>query len=152
MFDEIDIRILSELQRNGRVSNQDLADAAGVSASPCLRRVRQLEQDGVIQKYTALVNPQVLGLTLHAFVEIKLESQSRAAAQRVEGELRRFSEVLECYFMAGDWDYLLRVVVRDLDEFHDFLMDKLGRIPGVANVKSSIAVKQVKYTTELPLR
>lgn len=151
MIDEIDRHILAALQKNGRMTNQDLAETVGVSASPCLRRVRQLEQDGVIQQYTALVNPQFVGIGLQAFVEVRLDKQNRAAVDRFEAELLKYPEVLECYLMAGDWDYVLRVSVHDLDEFRDFHMDKLGRIPGVANVKSSVSMKQVKYTTELPL-
>lgn len=152
IMDEIDMGILAALQRDGRITNQDLAVAVGISPSPCLRRVRQLEQDGVIQRYTALVNPHILGLGLHAFVEVKLDRQNRSSVDRFEAELRKLPEVLECYLMAGDWDYVLRVMVRDLDAFRDFHMNKLGRMPGVANVKSSISMKQVKYTTELPLK
>jgi DNA-binding Lrp family transcriptional regulator len=151
MIDEIDLRILDVLQRDGRISNQDLADKVGLSPSPCLRRLRQLETSGTIQKYVALVSPAALGHGLQAFVEVRLDRQTRASVDRFEMEILKLPQVLECYLMAGDWDYVLRVVVRDLEEFRDFHMNFLSKIPGVGNVKSNISMKQVKYSTALPL-
>lgn len=152
MLDEIDVRILEVLQRDGRISNQDLADEVGLSPSPCLRRLRELEKRGVIQKYVALVNPAAVGHGLQAFVEVRLDRQTRAAVDKFEFEILKLPQVLECYLMAGDWDYVLRVVVHDLDALRDFHMNFLGKIAGVGNVKSNISMKQVKYSTALPLQ
>lgn len=152
MLDEIDLRILNVLQRDGRISNQDLADLVGLSPSPCLRRVKHLEKSGVVEKYVALVNPTAVERGLQAFVEVRLDRQTRAAVDRFEAEILKHPEVLECYLMAGDCDYLLRVVVHDLEEFRDFHMNSLAKIPGVGNVKSHISMKQVKYSTALPLK
>jgi DNA-binding Lrp family transcriptional regulator len=151
MIDEIDLRILAVLQRDGRISNQDLAEEVGLSPSPCLRRLRNLESNGTIQKYVALVSPGALGHGLQAFVEVRLDRQTRASVDRFEMEIMKLPQVLECYLMAGDWDYVLRVVVRDLKEFRDFHMNFLSKIPGVGNVKSNVSMKQVKYSTALPL-
>jgi len=147
-LDEIDLKILAALQKDARISNQLLAECVGLSPSPCLRRVRQLEEDGVIRRYVTLLDPRALGRGLHAFVEVRLDRQTRASVDRFEAEIVKFPEVLECHFMAGDADYLLRVVVKDLDEFRAFHMNKLVKVPGVANVKSSISMKQIKYTAE----
>ena len=151
MLDEIDLHILEVLQRNGRISNQDLADEVGLSPSPCLRRVRELESNGVVEKYVALVNPEAVGHGLQAFVEVRLDRQTRASVDKFEAEIVKLPQVLECYLMAGDWDYVLRVVVRDLGALRDFHMNFLGKIPGVGNVKSNISMKLVKYSTALPL-
>jgi len=151
MLDEIDLHILDVLQRDGRISNQDLANEVGLSPSPCLRRLRQLESSGVIQKYVALVSPTAVGQGLQAFVEVRLDRQTRASVDKFEAEILKLPQVLECYLMAGDWDYMLRVVVHDLEQFRDFHMNFLAKIPGVGNVKSNISMKQVKYSTALSL-
>ena len=151
MLDEIDLHILDVLQRDGRISNQDLADEVGLSPSPCLRRLRQLESSGVVQKYVALVSPTAVGQGLQAVVEVRLDRQTRGSVDKFEAESLKLPQVLECYLMAGDWDYVLRVVVHDLEEFHDFHMNFLAKIPGVGNVKSNISMKQVKYSTALSL-
>jgi Lrp/AsnC family leucine-responsive transcriptional regulator len=151
MLDNIDLHILRVLQRNGRISNQDLADKVGLTPSPCLRRVRELESSGIVQKYVALVNPGAVGQSLQAFVEVRLDHQTRASAAKFETEIVKLPQVLECYMIVGDWDYLLRIIVRDLDALRDFHMNRLGKIPGVTNVKSNISMKAVKYSTALPL-
>jgi Lrp/AsnC family leucine-responsive transcriptional regulator len=150
-LDEIDSHILDVLQRDGRISNQDLADQVGLSPSPCLRRVRLLESGGVIEKYVALVNPMAVGRGLQAIVEVRLDRQTSAAVARFEKQILKYPQVVECYLMAGDWDYMLRVVARDLDEFREFCVNSLAKIDGVGNVKSNISMKQVKYSTALPL-
>lgn len=150
-LDEIDLRILGVLQREGRISNQDLAERVGLSPSPCLRRMKLLESRGVIQRYVALVDPGAAGRSLQAIVEVRLDRQTSAAVDRFEKEILKYPQVLECYLMAGDWDYVLRVVFRDLDEFREFCIGALSKIPGVGNVKSNICMKSVKYTTELPM-
>jgi len=150
-MDEIDSHILAVLQTNGRISNQDLADEVGLSPSPCLRRVRLLESEGVIQKYVALVDPVAVGRGLQAIVEVRLDRQTSASVVRFEKQILKYPQVVECYLMAGDWDYVLRVVARDLDEFREFCVNSLAKIDGVGNVKSNICMKQVKYSTAVPL-
>ena len=150
-IDAIDKRILSILQTNGRISNQDLADRVGLSPSPCLRRVKALQAAGIVQRYVALVDPGAVGQGLQAVVEVRLDRQTSDSVARFEKEILKFPQVLECYLMAGDWDYVLRVVARDLDEFREFCVNRLARIAGVGNVKSNISMKQVKYSTALPL-
>jgi len=149
-LDKIDCHILDVLQRDGRISNQDLADQVGLSPSPCLRRVKLLESSGIIQKYVALVNPIAVGRGLQAIVEVRLDRQTSTSVDRFEKEILEYPQVLECYLMAGDWDYVLRVTARDLEDFREFCVNSLAKIAGVGNVKSNISMKQVKYSTALP--
>jgi Lrp/AsnC family leucine-responsive transcriptional regulator len=149
-LDAIDKRILSVLQTDGRISNQDLADQIGLSPSPCLRRVKDLESRGIVQRYVALVDPIAVGQGLQAVVEVRLDRQTGDSVARFEKEILKYPQVLECDLMAGDWDYVLRVVARDLDEFREFCVNRLARIAGVGNVKSNISMKRVKYSTALP--
>ncbi len=139
------------LQRNGRLSNQDVADKVGLSPSPCLRRTKAIENAGIIRGYTALLNPDAVGQPFQALVEVRLERQNRATSSRFEKHVLEHQQVLECDLIAGDWDYLLRVVAPNIDGFRDFCIEYLARIPGVTNVKSSICLKQIKYSTILPL-
>jgi DNA-binding Lrp family transcriptional regulator len=150
-LDEIDRRILDRLQGDARVSNVELARAVGLSASPCLRRVRELERAGVIRGHVSLLDPAALGLGVSVFIEVRLDRQVEADLEAFEREVLARPEVMECYLMTGDSDYLLRVVVPDVTAFERFLLEHLTRIPGVANLRSSFALKQVKYTTALPL-
>ena len=147
----VDAKILQRLQNNARISNVDLARAVGLSPSPCLRRVRALEDSGLIRSYATLLEPAALGLDVSVFVRVSLEKQVEKALERFEAAVMKRSEVMECYLMTGDSDYLLRVVVPDIASFERFLLDHLTRIPGVASIKSSFALKQVKYRTALPL-
>jgi Lrp/AsnC family leucine-responsive transcriptional regulator len=150
-LDDIDRRILAVLQANARTTNVELAAAVGLSPSPCLRRVRDLEARGVLRAYAALVDPAAVGLGVSVFVQVTLERQVEEGLGRFERAVLERPEVMECYLMTGDADYLLRVVVADLPAFERFLLEHLTRIPGVASIKSSFALKQVKYTTALPL-
>jgi DNA-binding Lrp family transcriptional regulator len=150
-FDEIDRRILMALQENARITNVELAESVGISPSPCWRRVRELEQKGVISSYVTLIDPASIGLPVSVFVQVTLERQVETALEEFEGVVADWPEVMECYLMTGDADYLLRVVVADLAAYHRFLVDHLTRVPGVASIKSSFALKQVKYRTALPL-
>jgi len=150
-LDAIDRRILARLQENGRVSNVELANDVGISSSPCWRRVRELEKRGVISGYVALVDAAAVGLPVSVFVQVTLERQIEAALETFEAAVKERPEVMECYLMTGDADYLLRVVVSDLPTYEAFLKDHLTRIPGIANIKSSFALNQVKYRTSLPL-
>jgi Lrp/AsnC family transcriptional regulator, leucine-responsive regulatory protein len=150
-LDEIDCRILTALQENARITNVELAELVGISPSPCWRRVRELEQKGVIASYVTLIDPGSIGLPVSVFVQVSLERQVETALEEFEGAVADWPEVMECYLMTGDADYLLRVVVADLAAYHRFLVDHLTRVPGVASIKSSFALKQVKYRTALPL-
>jgi len=151
-LDAIDRKILALLQENARLSNVELADAVGLSPSPCLRRVRELEHAGVIRRYVTLLDPARVGLPVSIFVNVTLERQVEQALERFEAAILKRPEVMECYLMTGDADYLLRVVTADLSAYERFLMDHLTRVPGVASIKSSFALKQVKYRTALPVR
>ena len=150
-LDAIDRRILGVLQADARISNAALAEAVGLSPSPCLRRVRALERGGVIRGYAALVEPGAVGLPISVFVQVTLERQVEQALETFERAIRARPEVMECYLMTGDADYLLRVVVSDLTAYERFLKEHLTRVPGVASIKSSFALNQVKYATALPL-
>ena len=150
-LDPIDRRILGELQRNGRISNVDLAEAVGLSPSPCLRRVRDLESVGVIDRYAAIIDQNAAGRSLSVFVQVTLERQIETALDAFESSVSERPEVMECYLMTGDSDYLLRVVVADVSAYEVFLKDHLTRIPGVSAIKSSFALNRVKYETALPL-
>ncbi len=150
-IDIFDRRILKELQRDGRISNVDLAKAVGLSPSPCLRRVRDLEKSGIIDRYGAILNQGAAGLPLSVFVQVTLERQVETALETFERIIAERPEVLEAYLMTGDSDYLLRIVVRDVSDYEIFLKDHLTRIPGVASIKSSFALNRVKYETALPI-
>jgi Lrp/AsnC family transcriptional regulator, leucine-responsive regulatory protein len=150
-MDAIDIRILERLQHNARISNAELARAVHLSPSPCLARVRALEQAGYIERYVSLLAPKKLGLTVSVLVQVTLEKQIEPALEAFEKAIRERPEVMECYLMTGDADYLLRVLVPDVPAFERFILDFLSRVPGVGNIKSSFALKQVKYQTALPL-
>lgn len=150
-LDATDLRILHELQENGRLTNVELAQRVNLSPSPCLSRVRELERSGVINRYVTLLEPAKLGLTLSVFIEVRLERQIEQALERFEATMRRYPEVMECYLMTGDSDYLIRVVVEDVRALERFIVDELSKIAGIANIRSSIAIKQVKYKTALPL-
>lgn len=150
-LDAIDIRILKVLQQAADISNIDLAERVGLSPTPCLRRVRILEEAGIIRTRVTLLDPKVLGLSVSVFVSVTLEKQVKERLQEFEAEVRRRPEVVECYLMTGESDYLLRIVVPDLATYERFLKDSLTRIPGVASIKSSFALDQVAYSTALPL-
>jgi Lrp/AsnC family leucine-responsive transcriptional regulator len=150
-LDPIDRKILATLQRDGRMSLADLAQQVGLSPSPCLRRVRMLEEAGIISRYVAMVDQQAVGLPVSVFVSIKLESQREEALTKFGKSIERWPEVLECYLMTGPRDYLLRVVVSDLSAYERFLKQKLTKLTGIASIESSFALEQVKYTNSLPV-
>jgi Lrp/AsnC family leucine-responsive transcriptional regulator len=150
-LDDTDRRILTLLQDDGRISLADLAGKVGLSPSPCLRRMRNLEKAGVIARYVAVLDQQAVGLPVSVFISIKLASQKQDALDRFAKTISRWPEVLECYLMTGPRDYWLRVVVPDLAAYERFLKQKLTRLDGVASIESSFALEQVKYTNVLPL-
>jgi DNA-binding Lrp family transcriptional regulator len=150
-LDATDWKILALLQEDARISNVDLAKAVGLSPSPCLARVRALEEAGFIRRYVSLLDPQRVGLMVSVFIQVTLEKQVESALEVFERAIRDRPEVMECYLMTGESDYLLRVVVPDLQALERFILNFLSRVPGVGNIRSSFALKQVKYQTALPL-
>ena len=150
-LDSIDHRILAILQKEGRLSNQDLADRVALSPAPCLRRVRALEKAGVIRQYAALLDPRKVGLGMMSFVTVKLEKQGKMPAEAFARAVRSWPEVVSCYAMTGETDYFLRIFVEDLDHYTRFLMDRLLKQAGVVDVKSNIVLEAIKDTTALPL-
>jgi Lrp/AsnC family leucine-responsive transcriptional regulator len=150
-LDAIDRRLLQVLQERGRIPVTELAEAVGLTTSPCLRRLKILEQAGVIRGYAALVDQEKVGLPVSVFVSIKLERQREEALERFEAAMRDCPEVVECYLMTGPRDYLLRVVAQDLAAYERFLKETLTRVEGVASIESSFALTQVKYSNALPI-
>jgi Lrp/AsnC family leucine-responsive transcriptional regulator len=150
-LDATGVKILNELQENAKLSNAELAARVNLSPSPCLARVRSLEQSGVISRYVTLLDPAKLGLGLSVFIQVGMERQAERDLQEFQTAITKYAEVMECYLMTGDFDYLLRVVVADMPALERFIVDKLTKIPGISNIKSSFAIKQVKYKTALPL-
>ena len=150
-LDEIDSKILAELQANARLRNVELAEKVGLSASPCLRRVRRLEELGIIKGYATLVDQHAVNLPVSVFIQVTLEKQIEPALELFERQIQKWPEVMECYLMTGDADYHLRVVTADLAQYERFLMDKLTRLDGVASIKSAFSLKQVAYRTALPV-
>jgi Lrp/AsnC family leucine-responsive transcriptional regulator len=158
-LDAVDRRILAILQENGRLSNQEIAERVNLSPSPCLRRIRRLEESGVIRGYVALLDPQKLGLGLLAFVNVRLEKRGGATghagtthADLFRAAVQAWPEVVACHAMTGEMDYLLRVFVTDMAHFSRFVQDQLLHHPSVVDVKSSFALESFKETTALPIR
>ena len=150
-MDAIDLRILERLQHDARISNVDLAKAVNLSPSPCLARVRALEEAGLIARYVTLLDPKKLGLTVSVLVQVTLEKQIEPALEAFEKAVRERPEVMECYLMTGDSDYLIRVAVADMGALEKFILEQLTPIPGIEKIRSSFALKQVRYKTALPL-
>ncbi|MEO1201065.1 MAG: Lrp/AsnC family transcriptional regulator [Pseudomonadota bacterium] len=151
-IDRYDRQILDLLQRDGRMSNVQLAAAVNLSESACLRRVRALEDAGMIGRYVALLSQAAAGLPGNVFVHIGLHREEESELAAFEAAVRDIPEVMECYLMTGEFDYLLRVVVSDMADFERLHRDSLTRLPGVARVNSSVAIRTVQKKTELPLR
>lgn len=147
-LDDVDRKILELLQADGRMSLAELAEKVGLS--PCLRRVRMLE-NGVISRYVAVLDQRAVGLPVSVFVSIKLEKQRQESLDRFAKAIARWPEVLECYLMTGPRDYWMRVVVPDLEAYERFVKQKLTRVEGIASIESSFALEQVKYTNVLPV-
>ena len=151
-LDRSDRAILHVLQHDGRVSNSALAEKVNLSESACLRRVRSLEEAGLIEGYVALLNQRKAGCPVNVFVNITLDRQDELDLRRFEEAIRKIPEVMECYLMTGDYDYLVRVVVADTDDFERLHSKHLTRLPGVARVHSSFALRTVQKSLELPIR
>ena len=151
-LDRTDKRILNELQANGRISNQELADKVGLSPSPCLRRVKQLEGEGIIEGYAALANASKLGLKMMALIQIRMDRHTPERFEAFENAIKDYSQVLECILITGQTaDYQIKVIVKDMEEYQDFLLNKITPLPGVSDVHSSFILRQVMYTTALPI-
>jgi DNA-binding Lrp family transcriptional regulator len=150
-LDSIDRKILDVLQTDSSITNVELARRVNLSPSPCLTRVKALEQAGIIRGYVALADPLRLGLSLNVFIQVSLEKQIETELERFQNAMAGCPEVMECYLMTGDADYLLRVVVPDMQGLEQFVVSRLSRIPGVKNIRSGFALKQVKYQTALPV-
>ena len=150
-LDVLDLKILNELQSDGSLSNVELAKRVHLSPSPCLARVKALEQAGVIDRYVALANASLLGLGLNVFISISLKEQSKEALATFEQRIAEHDEVMECYLMTGDSDYLIRVALPDIAALEKFILEQLTPIAGIEKIRSSFALKQVRYKTALPL-
>jgi len=150
-LNKLDRAILQEMQKDGKISNVDLAEKVHLSPSACLRRVKLLEQQGIIQSYTMLVDQEALGLTGNVFVEITLSSQKQEMLDEFEEKIRQVPEVMECYLITGDYDYLLRVVVADTADFERIHHQHLSHLPGVARIKTLFTLRTVTKRTDLPL-
>jgi len=151
-LDRYDLRILAELQRDARISNQELAERIGLSPSPCSRRVKQLEDDGYISRQVALLDRKKLGLTLTAYVQVGMDRHTPERFEHFQDIIRKCPEVLECSLVTGmDADYQLKVVVQDMEHYQKFLLGQLTRIEGVTSVRSAFVLDQVLGSTELPL-
>lgn len=158
-LDKIDRKILAILQADGRLTNQEVAERVNLSPSPCLRRIKRLEDSGVIRKYVALLEPAKIGLGLLAYVNVRLEKHSdspgkgasRSPRDDFSASVAQWPEIVACYAMTGEMDYLLRVHVEDMNHFSRFMMETLLRHPAVLDVKSSFALQQIKDTTALPV-
>ncbi len=150
-LDSFDRAILAHLQQDGRATNQDVADAIGLSPSPCLRRIRRLEAEGVIKGYVALLDPATIGLGITAFIRVRLDRQQDSGLAAFEAAIAACPEVMECYLMTGEADYQLRVLVASMADFEDFMRHRLTTIPGVGQVTSSFALRPIITRTALPV-
>lgn len=152
MLDKLDKHLLSLMQANGRISNQELADTIGLSATPCARRVKRLEEEGYIERHVTLLNPTRLGLNLTAILSISMDRHTPERFEGFEEAIKQFPEVLECSIVTGQSaDYLLKVVVTDMQHYERFLLGQLTRIAGVTGVHSSFVLRKVINKTALPL-
>lgn len=150
-LDRYDRILLTMLQENARASNVELSDKANLSPPQCYRRVRRLETDGIIRGYAAQVAPSAIGLDVVAFVSLTLDREQFKHVRQVEKAIRQFPEILECYTISGDFDYLLKVVASDLKSLSNFLTDRLMQVPGVSGVRSMVCLEEIKQPGPLPL-
>lgn len=152
-LDRIDRKILSEIQKDGNISNLDLAERVGLSPSPCARRVKQLEEEGIIDKCVTLLNRDHLGLPLTVYVHVCLDKQKPSILENFEQTIFNFDEVLECCLVTGgEADYILKVVMPDMSRYEHFLLKELNQINGVSSIRTSFVMRQVMTRTELPLK
>jgi Lrp/AsnC family leucine-responsive transcriptional regulator len=150
-LDRYDRVLLQTLQEHGRASNVELSEKANLSAPQCYRRVQKLEADGVIRGYMASVEPAAVGLGVTAFVSLSIDREQFKRVRELEKAIRQFPEILECYTISGDFDYLVKVVAADLKSLSNFLTDRLMQVPGVAAVRSMVCLEEIKPPSPLPL-
>ncbi|MGB1800051.1 MAG: Lrp/AsnC family transcriptional regulator [Gammaproteobacteria bacterium] len=150
-LDKTDCQLLHHIQSNAKIANTELADKLGLSPSPCLRRVKTLEKNGVIKRYVGIIDPILVGLPISVFITVSLRNQGRDALEEFESYISSYEEIMECYLMTGSSDYLLRVIMPDMESYEQFLLDKITTIPCVDNIESSFSLKQVLYRTEMPI-
>jgi Lrp/AsnC family leucine-responsive transcriptional regulator len=150
-LDRYDRILLKMLQENGRASNVELSDKANLSAPQCYRRVRRLETEGIIRGYAAQIAPEAIGLAVVAFVNLTIDREKFKQVREMEKVIRQFPEILECYTISGDFDYLLKVVATDLKSLSNFLTDRLMQVPGVSGVRSMVCLEEIKQASPLPL-
>lgn len=150
-IDKTEIKILKLLQDDARITNQVLADKVGMSASPCWRRVRKLEEDNVIQGYRAILNRKKIGLGVMVFVRVTIDSHSEIEAKKFEQEVSELENVVSCYSIGGDADFLLQVVSHDLDSYADFAMSVIRRLPGIKEMQSMFVLKEIKPLVSYPV-
>jgi Lrp/AsnC family transcriptional regulator len=146
-----DRRLLDEMQRDTTLSQHELADKVGMSRTSCWRRIREFEQDGIIEKQVALLNPRKLGFQIHVLLSVAMVEHTDANRDSFEGHVQSLPEVTECYSVSGDRDYVLQVVVRDMDAYNDFINSEILHHPAVRSASSTFALRRVKYSTTLPL-
>ncbi|WP_176053124.1 Lrp/AsnC family transcriptional regulator [Paraburkholderia caribensis] len=150
-IDSTDARILDYLQRDSGLTNVELAGRVGLSPSPCLTRVKALERDGVISRYVAVLDPAALGLHVDVFIRVRLKEQARETMAAFEDAMKLRDEVIDCYLMSGEADYLLRVMVPDVRSLERFTVEHLARLSGVASIQSSLSLKEVKSRAPIPV-
>ncbi len=150
-MDNIDRKIVRELQLNARITNEELAEKVNLSPSPCLRRVKKLENSGILKGYTAVVDQVLCGLSMNVFLSVRLEKPDKQIMQNFENAVSQLDEVLECYLMTGNRDYLLKVISNDLKSYEAFIRDKFSNLPGISSIESSFAFGHVKQQQFIPL-
>lgn len=150
-LDSFDVKILKALQKDAKIKNVELANKVGLSPSPCLARVKSLTERGVINRHVTLLDPTKIGLNLNVYVQITLTHQNDHILRKFSQSICAWPEVLECHLMTGDSDYLLRLVVRDVEHLRSFILDRLTPLEGISSIRSSIALEQIKYETALPI-
>ncbi|MGB5725412.1 MAG: Lrp/AsnC family transcriptional regulator [Parasphingorhabdus sp.] len=150
-LDEIDLKILQRLQNDGRITNVELANSVGLTAPPCLRRMRALEDEGVIKSYHAAIDPAKMGYTITVFAMVSLKSQAEIDLQAFENHVQKLPEVRECYMLNGEIDFMLKVVAKDLQQFQSFLTSELTAAPNVASVKTSLTIRSAKHLPGVPI-
>ena len=150
-LDQHDIKILQILKDEGRITNQALSDQIGLATSPCWRKMRQLEESGIIEGYSVRLNRRKIGLGVQAFIRVKIDSHSEAEAEQFASEVMQLDQVVACYSIAGDADFLLQVVARDLDSYSDFAMNEIRRLPGIKEMQTSMMLKEIKPFKGFPL-
>ena len=150
-LDEIDLKILQRLQDDGRITNVELANSVGLTAPPCLRRMRALEDEGVIKSYHAAIDPAKMGYTITVFAMVSLKSQAETDLRAFEDHVEKLPEVRECYMLNGEIDFMLKVVAKDLQQFQSFLTSKLTAAPNVASVKTSLTIRSAKHLPGVPI-